>query len=60
MVNQVLDDNALKMSRKNTTLFIDKVSRSMPNIDDNEEYERVSLLSAASLNVENKTSGKFF
>ena len=60
MVDQVLADNAHKMSRRNTTLFIGKNSRSMTNIDDDEEHERISLLSAVSLNVENDTSGKFF
>ena len=48
-----------QMSRKKTTLFIDKCSRPMTNIVENEEHERVSL-TPASLNIENQTSGKFF
>ena len=55
MVNQGLDDNALKISRKNTTSFTGKNSRSMTIIDDNEEHERVSL-SSRSLNIENETT----
>ena len=53
-VNQVLDGNALDMSRKKTTVFTDKCSRAMTNIDDNEEHGKLSH-PAESLNVENET-----
>ena len=49
VINQVLDGNGLEMSRKKTTVFTDKSSRSMTNIDDNEEHEKISL-QAVSLN----------
>ena len=52
VINQVLDGNGLKMSRKiwkKTTVFTDKCSRSMTNIDGNEEHEKISL-QAVSLN----------
>ena len=58
-VNQVLEGNAKEISKKKATLFQGKCSRSMTNIDDNEEHEMVSLL-PASLNVANETTGKFF
>ena len=49
VVNQVLDGNGLKISRKKTTVFTDKSSRSMTNIDDKKEHEKMSL-QAVSLN----------
>ena len=55
VINLVLDGNGLEMSREKT----DKSSRSMTNIDDNEEHEILSL-TLASQNIENETSGKFF
>ena len=58
-VNQVLEGNAQEMSKKKATLFQDKCSRSMTNIEDNEEHETVSL-PPASLHIENETSGEFF
>ena len=42
------------MSKKKTTVFTDKCSRSMTKIDDNEENEKISH-PAESLNVENET-----
>ena len=59
VVNQVLEGNAQEMSKKKATLFQDKCSRSIENIDDNEKHEMVSLLHA-SLNIANETTGKFF
>ena len=52
VISQVLDGNGLEMSRKiwkKTTVFKDKCSRSMTNIDDNEDHEKMSL-QAVSLN----------
>ena len=54
VVNQVFEDNAIEMSRKKTTIFTDKCSRAMTNIDDNEEHGKLSH-PAESLNVENET-----
>ena len=56
-VNQVLEGNAQKMSKKKATLFQEKCSRSIENMNDNEEHETVSL-SHASLKKE--TTGKLF
>ena len=53
-VNQDLDSNALDTSRKKTTVFTEKCSRAMTNIDDNEEHEKISH-PVESLNVENET-----
>ena len=47
VINQVLDGNGLEMSRRK--VFTDKFSKSMTNIDDNEEHEKISL-QAVSLN----------
>ena len=58
VVNQIIHEtigNAIEMSRKKTTSFIDKYSRSMTNIVENEEHERVSL-PLALLNIENENS----
>ena len=52
VISQVLDGNGLEESRKiwkKTTVFKDKCSRSMTNIDDNEDHEKMSL-QAVSLN----------
>ena len=54
-VNEVFDDNALEMSKKKTTLSMDKYSSSMTSIDENEEHVRISQL-PASLNIENESS----
>ena len=59
VVNQVLEGNAQEILKKKVALFQDKCSKSITNIKDNEEHETVSL-PHASLNIENKTSGKFF
>ena len=56
-VNRVLEGNAKEISKKKATLFQDKCSRSIENINDNEEH--VPLLHA-SLNIANETTGKFF
>ena len=53
MVNQVFEGNAIEMSRKKTTVFTEKCSRAMTNIDDNEEHEKISY-PAESLNVKNE------
>ena len=58
-INQVLEGNAQEISKKKATLFQHKCSRSMTNINDNEEHETVSLLHA-SLNIAKETTGKFF
>ena len=54
VVNQVFGGNAIEMSRKMTTVFTEKCSRAMTNIDENEEHEKLSLPSK-SLNVKNET-----
>ena len=62
LVNQILNEiitNALEMSRKKTTSFGENCSKQFTNIVENEENERVSPPPAL-LNMENKTSGKFF
>ena len=53
VVNQVFEGNAIEMSRKKTTVFTEKCSRAMTNIDDNEEHEKISY-PAESLNVKNE------
>ena len=56
-INQVLDGNALDMSRKKTTVFTENCQ--MTDIVENEEHKVLSL-PAALLNIANETSGKFF
>ena len=56
-VNQVLDGNALDMSRKKTTVFTENCQ--MTDIVEKEELKVLSI-PAASLSIENETSGKFF
>ena len=58
-INQVLEGNAQEISKKKATLFQDKCSRSMTNINGNEEHEMVPLIHA-SLNIAKETTGKFF
>ena len=53
VINQVFEGNAIKMSRKMTTVLTGKCSRTMTNIDDNEEHEKISHPSE-SLNVKNE------
>ena len=66
VVNQILNDiisNAFDMSRITTTLFTEDCSRfgsrQMTNVVENEEHE-ISLITLASQNIENETSGEFF
>ena len=62
VVNQILNDiisNAFDMSRITTTLFTEDWSRQMTNVVENEEHE-ISLITLASQNIENETSGEFF
>ena len=54
-ISQVLDGNALDMSRKKTTVFTDKCSRAMKNIDENKEHEKISH-QAESLTVDSLIS----
>ena len=53
MVNQIFEDNAIEMSRKKTTVFTDKRSKSVTNIVENKEHEKISY-PAELLNVENE------
>ena len=60
VVNQILNEiisNAF--DRITTTLFTEDCSNPMTNIVENEEHKILSL-PAASLNIENETSGKFY
>ena len=57
VVNQVFEGNAIEMSRKKTTVFTEKCSRAMTNIDDNEEHGKLSH-PAELLNVKNETEIK--
>ena len=56
-INQVLDSNSLDILRKKTTVFTENCE--MTDIVENEEHKVLSL-PAASLNIANETSGKFF
>ena len=53
VVNQVFEGNAIEMSRKKTTVFTDKCSKSVTNIVENKEHEKISH-PAELLNVENE------
>ena len=59
VINQVPEGNAQEISKKKATLFQDKYSRLLTNINDNEQHETVSP-PQASLNIANETRGKFF
>ena len=56
-IHQILDGNALDMSRKKTTLFTENCQ--MTNIVESEK-NKIASVPAASLDIENETSGKFF
>ena len=60
VVNQILNEiisNAF--DRITTKLFTEDCSRQMTNVVENEEHE-ISLITLASQNIENETSGEFF
>ena len=56
-INQVLESNSLDMSKKKTTVFTENCE--MTDIVENEK-NKIGPLPAASLNIENETSGEFF